>query len=602
LTINWKDNSGNETGFQIEQSLSSTTGFSLINTVAPNSISVNINSLLPNTKYYYRLRAVNLVGNSTYTPTLATTTLALTPPQPPSNIFVSNISTNSVMLSWKDNSNNESGFQIERSVVSGSGFSLASSLGPNSTTYSSTNLLPKTKYYYRMRAFNEDGFSPYSPEISITTSAIPLPVSPSNLKLVSPDTSQVLLVWDDNSKNEKGFYIERSLYPDSSYVVIGKSEANMNKYLDKTQLKQKLYYRIKAYNESGNSLASNTALITIDNNSERRYWKNLIALYDFNEGRGNSIMDISGYKTPLPLQIKDTLYTTWPNDGGLLVKSGAVIKSLTTAFKITEACKASGEITIELFINKNSTSSLSSTLYTLEKSDQIRSFFLENSYNETNKKALFNFGFSTSGTLTNGFPLMSEYVSPRSDAVDHIVYTRNKVGYEKLILNNVILRNSYRTGSINAWNNYGNLLLANDINETTPWEGRLFLFAIYNEALTDSIIKENYALGLSLNNNSSKVANLEVDCFPNPTYGSSNIKLTTLNKDTEVQNVLLQIYNSEGVVLFSQNIFKISDTFEYEYNFSDLVPGVYFVKVVTKNQSISKKLVVLNYLPQELSK
>ncbi|MGH8247457.1 MAG: fibronectin type III domain-containing protein, partial [Gammaproteobacteria bacterium] len=66
-----------------------------------------------------------------------------------------------VNLSWVDNSSNEEGFLIERSL-NGAPFQVIHTTGPNVRAYASTGLQNNTRYYFRVRAYNALGFSAYS--------------------------------------------------------------------------------------------------------------------------------------------------------------------------------------------------------------------------------------------------------------------------------------------------------------------------------------------------------------------------------------------------------------------------------------------------------
>ncbi|SMG41873.1 hypothetical protein SAMN05661096_02830 [Marivirga sericea] len=65
ISLNWDDNSNNETNFLIERSISSTTNFSVIQSTESNVIQYKDTNLTPNTQYYYRTRAKN---NNVYSP------------------------------------------------------------------------------------------------------------------------------------------------------------------------------------------------------------------------------------------------------------------------------------------------------------------------------------------------------------------------------------------------------------------------------------------------------------------------------------------------------------------------------------------------------
>jgi len=62
-------------------------------------------------------------------------------------------------LNWQDNSDNESGFLIERSIDGGSEFLIIDQTLVNEETYLDTGLIGDTEYWYRVRAYNSFGNS-----------------------------------------------------------------------------------------------------------------------------------------------------------------------------------------------------------------------------------------------------------------------------------------------------------------------------------------------------------------------------------------------------------------------------------------------------------
>ncbi|NPA81691.1 MAG: hypothetical protein GXO31_03675 [Epsilonproteobacteria bacterium] len=85
----------------------------------------------------------------------------VTPPQKPAapSDLKAEVETRSITLSWRDNSDNESGFNIYRDGV------LIFSTTPNVTSYTDTGLTPSTSYTYSVTAVNDAG---ESESISIT--------------------------------------------------------------------------------------------------------------------------------------------------------------------------------------------------------------------------------------------------------------------------------------------------------------------------------------------------------------------------------------------------------------------------------------------------
>lgn len=94
-------------------------------------------------------------------------------PSAVSSLNVISISYSEIKLTWQDNSNNEDGFLIDRSVGNTESFTSLPAVGPNITVYTDTALSEVTTYYYRIRAFNANGYSMYSNIVSATTTVRP---------------------------------------------------------------------------------------------------------------------------------------------------------------------------------------------------------------------------------------------------------------------------------------------------------------------------------------------------------------------------------------------------------------------------------------------
>jgi hypothetical protein len=93
------------------------------------------------------------------------------PPEAPGNLIATAAGSAKINLAWQDNSNNETGFKIERKIPqSGTGsYAEIATVGADVTGYSDTGLAAGTTYFYRVRANNSDGNSAYSNEASATT-------------------------------------------------------------------------------------------------------------------------------------------------------------------------------------------------------------------------------------------------------------------------------------------------------------------------------------------------------------------------------------------------------------------------------------------------
>jgi hypothetical protein len=107
--------------------------------------------------YTYRVQAVNSVASSGFSNT-ATVVLPAVPAAPNNLIAVNGPNKNkarSVILTWADNSNNETGFTIQRATNALFTQGLTSTnVGANVTTLTQAGLTLNTQYWFRIRANN----------------------------------------------------------------------------------------------------------------------------------------------------------------------------------------------------------------------------------------------------------------------------------------------------------------------------------------------------------------------------------------------------------------------------------------------------------------
>jgi hypothetical protein len=112
--------------------------------------------------------------------------------------------------------------------------------------------------------------SPGSPSVvvpvTLTLTAVPgVPAAPSNLTVRAVSSSRIDLTWRDNSSNESGFRVERSTNG-TSFNEIGTVGPGITTYASTGLTRNtRYYYRVRAYNASGNSGYSNTANIRTRN-------------------------------------------------------------------------------------------------------------------------------------------------------------------------------------------------------------------------------------------------------------------------------------------------------------------------------------------------
>ncbi len=256
IDLAWRDNSGNETGFQLERKIGAGGTWSLRATLGANVTAYADLGLTPATTYVYRLRAINGSGASAYTSEVTRATPAL--PIAPANLSATVATAAAITLTWQDRSSDEAAFAIERQDGTAGDWLPLTTTPANTTAYADISVAEQTLYHYRVRATNWTGPSAWSNEASATTPALPL--APSDLAATQTTASRVDLSWQDNSSDEAGFKIERQIADSGTWTQIATDVADTTRYADTTVSAGPAYrYRVRGYNWTGDSPYSNEA-------------------------------------------------------------------------------------------------------------------------------------------------------------------------------------------------------------------------------------------------------------------------------------------------------------------------------------------------------
>ena len=93
------------------------------------------------------------------------------PPAVPTNLGATAPTSSSVNLTWSDNSNNETGFRVERKTGVAGAWQLLTTTAANATSYQDNTVAATTQYFYRVRSTGAGGDSGSSNEAGVTTPA-----------------------------------------------------------------------------------------------------------------------------------------------------------------------------------------------------------------------------------------------------------------------------------------------------------------------------------------------------------------------------------------------------------------------------------------------
>ena len=168
--ITWTDNSDNETGFEVYN------GNEIRNVSASTGKGSTVQYMWPAQPNQYMciaVRAKNSAGYSAWAGMwTCTTTPASGPPAAPTNALATAISSSQIRITWTDNANNETDYQI----FNGDGTRyLGKDVGGSGTTgsYTWSGLAPGTYMCFRVRAYNEWGTSVWAPSNTYTCATTP---------------------------------------------------------------------------------------------------------------------------------------------------------------------------------------------------------------------------------------------------------------------------------------------------------------------------------------------------------------------------------------------------------------------------------------------
>jgi uncharacterized protein YunC (DUF1805 family) len=198
----------------------------------------------------------------------ASTPLAPVAPTAPSGLAVSAAAYNSVNVRWSDNSGDESGFKVERSG-NGVDFTEIATLGAGTTSFADNGVVASSPYFYRVRAYNSVGNSPYSNTGAVTTPAVPTPppAQPTSVTARNDADGSATVTWADASTNETSFEVRREKWDAkrsawTGLTTVGTVSSGFTS-LDDVSGNGTYRYMVRALNAGGASGLAGPAAVTV---------------------------------------------------------------------------------------------------------------------------------------------------------------------------------------------------------------------------------------------------------------------------------------------------------------------------------------------------
>lgn len=518
----------------------------------------HISSLEPGQRYSISVSANDSENNeSPRSTSLFVTTLNpdTEPPTIPTGISISNVTGNTMFLSWQPSTDNirvaKYGIYLDQVWISDEA----------STSYKLTGLQPNTNYELALSASDEAGnSSPLSSSILVTTAAPDEepPSVPTGLTTSDITQKTISLEWNPSTDNvgvrEYYVYVNNVLREKSSEPgeTIAQLSAGINYSISVSAVDE-------ALNESGRSVEINVSTVigdattrpelptvditnistntsppssiskiesfgytelinygieaTISENSSsdpiilegtnssgglvgKRIEDGLIAFYNFSEGDGDNVEDRSKYGAPLNLKIRqEGIATQWLSGQGLRLLGNTIIEYEGLPEKLMDEVSRTEEITMEVWIRQEIINqSGPARIMTLSEGTEERAITL--GHEGDNSVFNYNARLNTSSTDVNGFPQLSTHSGFFSETLHHVIYSRKRDGTEEIYVNGLKLASGLKAGNFASWTDANRFALGNEISLDRPWKGVFYLAAVYNRAFSEDDVLTNYNAGI----------------------------------------------------------------------------------------------------------
>jgi hypothetical protein len=199
---------------------------------------------------------------------------------------------------------------------------------------------------------------------------------------------------------------------------------------------------------------------------------------------------------PLDLEVSDGAAIGWVS-GGLVLHSSTVVASAGAATKVIEGARASNGLTIEAWVKPWDTSQDGpARILTLSQDPYSRNFTLGQGLWGSQPSDLYDVRLRTTTTSDNGSPSLSTPAGLLTTELTHVVYTRGASGVARIYMGGIERVSGVVGGDFSNWDEGFRLALGNELTGDRPWLGELHLVAIYDRALSQAEVSQNFEAGV----------------------------------------------------------------------------------------------------------
>jgi hypothetical protein len=237
-------------------------------------------------------------------------------------------------------------------------------------------------------------------------------------------------------------------------------------------------------------------------NAGGRYEDNVIALYEFKAGDGPTAFDTSGVSPPLDLTLSGNvgwvggwgidIGPAFETEEGEMIRAGKAQGSTADSRKLHTLLTASGEYAIEAWVVPGNITQEDARIVTYSGSSTARNFTLG--------QDMQSYEFLHRSTTTDQNDPMLTEANPMllQATLQHVVVNFTPDGGREIFVNGEPSGDidPDSAGLLTDWDDSFALVLGNETDSESPWEGAVRMLAIHNRALTAEQVAANYDVGV----------------------------------------------------------------------------------------------------------
>lgn len=262
VELNWEGNLQNQVDYVIERSANDSTHWKEIAMLDKNATSFLDTELTEDSLFFYRIKTIPKGKTPTYS-NLTYFFMRQITPNAPSNLVDSAVpgSSDKINLNWQDNSNNEAGFMIERSLDRTTWTSVKS-VEKDVTTFQDSGLEAATKYYYRVKAFNYSnwGFAVQISPASNIAEAVTNLSAPNQVTAEAQGPTRIRVRWSYAYQDKDARIVLQRSLNSSTWQTVVRLGTQANTYTDINRAEETTYY-YRLFVEKGTTSSSYSQMV-----------------------------------------------------------------------------------------------------------------------------------------------------------------------------------------------------------------------------------------------------------------------------------------------------------------------------------------------------